>query len=381
MYNATLRLRQGWIRLTHWEYWPSHLINLPAYVYWIWLSLKARSAFFFNTANPLITNGGFLMESKKEIYDFMPEGLYPKTVLVKPGTPVIKISALLQQAGLRFPVIAKPDIGMRGLKVSVLNNAADLQAYAGQSEVDFLLQELIEYENEVGIFYCRLPHKQEGKVTGIVGKEFLSVQGDGRSTVATLLLENDRAVLQWQSLKAEYGEALDKVLHRGETFTLVPFGNHARGSKFLDWSDRIDAELTATFNRICNSLPEFYYGRLDVRFRSWEELKQGQHFSIIELNGAGSEPTHIYDPKHSIFFAWKEILRHLRLLYRISEQNKKSQGLRYMTMKAGLAMLRANSRHIAILSKKFQHETTSQVAGDGHQHFVSRQSAIGYAQR
>jgi hypothetical protein len=31
-----------------------------------------------------------------------------------------------------------------------------------------------------------------------------------------------------------------------------------------------------------------------------EELEQGINFSIVELNGA--EPTHIYDPKHSLFF-------------------------------------------------------------------------------
>jgi hypothetical protein len=51
-------------------------------------------------------------------------------------------------------------------------------------------------------------------------------------------------------------------------------------------------------------IPEFYYGRLDIMFTSWEDLAQGLNFSIVEVNGAGSEPTHIYDPKHSIFFAW-----------------------------------------------------------------------------
>jgi hypothetical protein len=36
-----------------------------------------------------------------------------------------------------------------------------------------------------------------------------------------------------------------------------------------------------------------------------EELEQGINFSIVELNGAASEPTHIYDPKHSLFLHGK----------------------------------------------------------------------------
>ncbi len=79
-----------------------------------------------------------------------------------------------------------------------------------------------------------------------------------------------------------------------------------------------------------------------------EELKAGKNFTIIELNGAGSEPTHIYDPAHSVFFAWKEIARHLALLYRISVANHK-RGFRYLTMKEGMQMFRDNKAVIANL--------------------------------
>ena len=46
----------------------------------------------------------------------------------------------------------------------------------------------------------------------------------------------------------------------------------------------------------------YYSGRLDIRYNTLDELKPGNNFSIIELNGAGSEPTHIYDPTHFVFF-------------------------------------------------------------------------------
>jgi hypothetical protein len=89
----------------------------------------------------------------------------------------------------------------------------------------------------------------------------------------------------------------------------------------------------------------FYYGRLDIKFNSWEELREGRNFSIIELNGAGSEPTHMYDPRHSIFFAWKEIIRHWKILARISRANHQN-GIPYMSTKEGLQLLRANKAYL-----------------------------------
>jgi hypothetical protein len=112
---------------------------------------------------------------------------------------------------------------------------------------------------------------------------------------------------------------------------LVPYGNHSRGSKFLDETYRVTDKLTETMERICSRIPEFYYGRLDVRFESWAALEQGLNFSIIELNGSGSEPTHIYDPAHSLFFAWREILKHWKVLYAISKSNHQ-KGVPYTTL-------------------------------------------------
>jgi hypothetical protein len=87
-------------------------------------------------------------------------------------------------------------------------------------------------------------------------------------------------------------------------------------------------------NRICNRVPEFYYGRLDIRFKDWESLARGEDFSIIEVNGSGSEPTHIYDPQHSIFFAWREIIKHWKILYQICKANNK-KGVKYLTLAEG----------------------------------------------
>ncbi len=120
---------------------------------------------------------------------------------------------------------------------------------------------------------------------------------------------------------------------------MVPYGNHARGAKFLDDSHLIDKQLTNVIDNACKRVKDFYYGRLDIRYNDWQELKQGKNFCIIEVNGAGSEPTHMYDPKHSLIFARKEIIRHWILLWRISRMNHK-RGHKYLSFKEGLAMFR-----------------------------------------
>jgi hypothetical protein len=218
------------------------------------------------------------------------------------------------------------------------------------SKVDFLIQEFVPYQHEVGIFYYRYPNEERGHISGIVRKEFLAVTGDGVSTVEQLLLKNKRAILQLQVLRKVEKDKMDIVLRKGEELVLVPYGNHVRGAKFLDHSQLIDEELTVTMDSICTKVNGFYFGRLDIRYNSWEELKQGKSFSIIELNGSGSEPTHIYDPGHSVFWAWKEIIKHWRILYRISKMNHHLKKTPYMTTRMGLDMFKQNSEYIKLLN-------------------------------
>ncbi len=345
-------IRKKIIKITNWEYWPFDLVYLPIYFYWAWLALKARSFFFFNTANPTIENGGFLMESKKKIYDQMQAGTYPKTELVKDLASLNICIQKIEKNEITFPIIAKPDIGLRGLQVKKLNNIDDLLAYHTHSKVAYLLQEYINYSNEVGIFFYKIPGDLYGSISGIVGKEFLTVIGDGKSNIEELIIQNDRFFLQLDQLKSNYGSALKNVLPKNDLLTLVPYGNHARGAKFIDLTHLSDAQLNNTINKICSKIPHFYFGRMDIKYNTWEELKEGKYFSIIELNGAGSDPTHIYDPKHSIFFAWKEIIKHLNILFNISSINKVKMKLDYMTTKNGLEMIKANKAHLKLISPK-----------------------------
>ncbi|MBK8610495.1 MAG: D-alanine--D-alanine ligase [Chitinophagaceae bacterium] len=337
-------------KLTHWEYWPFDLVYIPMYFVWFYYAAKARSFFFFNAANPTIKNAGFLMESKKEIYDIIPPEFIPNTLFFKAGTDVADILKAVEQAGIVFPCIAKPDIGGKGRGVEKIHDLPGIVSYAARIKMDFLVQEFIPYPEEVGIFYCRLPDQPTGFISGIVAKEFLIVTGDGASSLTRLIEKDPRFHLQLSALEKIYGDGLQEVLASGETKNLVPYGNHARGAKFIDVSHWADEKFTKIFDGICKQIPEFYFGRLDIMYRDLDDLKAGSNFSIIELNGAGSEPTHIYDPSHSLFFAWKEIARHFKLLYSISIQNHK-RGFRYLTVKEGMQMFRENNAVVKSLKQ------------------------------
>ncbi|CAM2934412.1 D-alanine--D-alanine ligase [Flavobacterium frigoris] len=326
-------------KVTHWEYWPFQVVYIPIYFLWAFYAVKAKSIFFFNASNPTIKNGGFIMESKKAIYDLIPQQYYPKTELIKEGTALVEIKVIIKKSNIHYPFIAKPDIGLRGSGVKKINTVHDLEQYAAKANFDFVVQDLIPFQNEVGIFYVRYPNEKKGKITGVVSKEFLIVTGNGVATVEELIKVNPRYELQLKVLKQEYGSSLLEVLPKGEKLNLVPYGNHARGAKFIDGSHWITEKLENTINEMCLQIPGFYFGRMDVMYNTFEELENGKNFAIVELNGAASEPTHIYDPKHSLLFAWKELARHITYMYEISVENNKN-GVPYLAHKAGVKQYR-----------------------------------------
>lgn len=330
--------------LFQWEYWQMELVYYPLIFFWLYFAAKAKSLFFFNAANPGIQYGGLTMESKKKVYDLIPSQYYPKTLFFYRNTSISTVLREIEQAKIQYPFIMKPDIGMKGFGVEKIENQNDLEAYTQKIFLDYLVQELITFPEEVGIFYYRKPGENKGAISGIVGKEFLSITGNGKSSLIELIKLNPRSFRQVKSLEKEHGKAwLQQVLPEGEIKILVPYGSHTRGSKFIDITHQKSEGLESVINEICIQVKGFYYGRLDIRFENMESLSQGKNFSIIELNGAGSEPTHIYDPKHTIFQAWKEIVKHWSIMCDISKLNH-ANGTPYLSIKDGFALLKESAK-------------------------------------
>ena len=283
------------------------------------------------------------MESKKEIYDLIPSEYYPKTLLIEPTETLEAIQEKIKEAAIEFPLIAKPDIGLRGTAVKKIHNAEELAAYFSKANFNVLIQSLIPYENEIGLFYVKLPN-QPGKITGIVAKEFMILTGNGKNTIRELLHQDKRYLLQLEVLEEEYKDKLNTILSEGETINLVPYGNHCRGTKFVDASHEITPEMIESFNIICSQINGFHFGRMDIMYHSYEDLAQGKNFQIVEINGAISEPTHMYDPKHSLWFGWKELTRHFHYMYVISKHNRKN-GANYLTFKEGVREFKKHQKY------------------------------------
>ncbi len=335
--------------MAHWEYWPFGLVYFPIYPVWLWLAAKSRSLFFFGSSNPGIPNAGFLMESKQVIYNGFPEHLMPPTFLVEPGTSAQAVLREMQHRQIGFPIILKPDIGMRGQAVYKLTNTRQLTEAIGRISIPFVIQPFVPYPNEIGVFFVRTADQPAGFISGVVKKEFVAVTGDGQATIRQLLQQNRRYALQLPILEQLLGNQLNQVLPENKTEILVPFGNHARGALFLDVTRAFAPRISPVICNALSSVPDFCYGRLDIRYQSLEDLEENRHWTIIEANGAGSEPTHMYDPSHSLLFAWKEIIHHWHLLYLVSEQNRRA-GYTTMSFKDGLAMYRSYQQYKALLA-------------------------------
>ncbi|HMG83540.1 MAG TPA: hypothetical protein VK559_10940 [Ferruginibacter sp.] len=328
--NSTLR--RFFIKTFSWEYWPVWVVYFPTGFYFTYLSIKAGSFFFFSAANPTIETGGMFFESKWKIFKLIPKEYYPTTILIEEKDDMVFIEQQLQDLAIGFPLIAKPDRGGRGWGVKKICSLNELALYKSKVLIPFLIQAYADYPIELSIFYYRDPNNEKGIITSVTLKEMLTIIGDGHSTVDQLIKKNDRAFLQYDKLKRQNSIDLNKILPAGEEETIVPYGNHVLGATFLDYNHIIDEQLTHTVDRISKSIDGFYFGRYDLRCNSIEELKMGANFSILELNGAGAEPAHIYEPGFPFFKGQAVLFKHFNMLYKAAKANNK-KGIPYMSYK------------------------------------------------
>lgn len=266
--------------------------------------------------------GGMFGESKYDVLRKVPPQYTPITIFVKPPFEKSEAIQKMYKAGLQFPVIFKPDLGERGFMVHRIKGGLDVENYLSKMKHPFVIQELIDLPLEFGVFYLRFPNQSRGRVTSVVVKEMLAITGDGRSTLQQLIFQKDRARLQWETLKEIYSNELNEVIPVGTTRELVSIGNHCLGTKFLDGSHLINDKLSATFDEISKQIDGFYFGRFDLRCATLEDLYDGK-VKVLELNGCGAEPAHIYDPGYSLFRAIAVLLNHWRNIFLIARENER----------------------------------------------------------
>ena len=315
-----------WRRWTRWEFWPMWLFYPPVAVYVLWLGLKHRSLTLFTAADPGIPSGGVVGESKAAILSALGDGdpRVATTRILPAGTPVAERAAaarrLMDEAGLTFPVIGKPDIGERGDGVALLRDSDALAHYVTAAGGDTLIQEYVAGE-EFGIFYWRMPDAERGRIFSITTKRLPVALGDGTRTLEQLILDDDRLVAQAPIFLRRFDGTLDRIPAAGAHIVLGDRGNHCQGALFLDGKVHITPALETAIDRLARRFPGFYVGRFDVRVPDVAALEEGRGLVVLELNGVTSEATHIYDPDLGLLAGWRTLFAQWRIIFAIAAEN------------------------------------------------------------
>lgn len=311
------------------EKMPKWLICVPLALQWAWLGLRFGSLTLPSAANPRITSGGLVGEGKLEYFEQMGATGRAATAAYAGirdigSLPQARLAAELAAAGLAFPLVAKPNLGLCGYGVRKLDDMAALLDYArrfpaGQTLV---LQQYLPAENEAGIFYARDPRTGEGRLIGLALRYYPRVVGDGQSTLAELMQRDERTMRMLGSPAHACPHDLAGIPAAGQVVRLATIGSTRVGGLYRDGGALITDALTRAIDTIAREMPEFHFGRFDVRFDSAHDLSAGRGFTIMEVNGAGSEAIQAWDPGTGLFAGFRMIFSKQRLLFEIGAANR-----------------------------------------------------------
>jgi hypothetical protein len=285
------------------------------------------------------------------MYKQLPLSCYPKTLYIAPAKDFSEVENMVLENRITYPLAVKPDAGMMGFLFRKINNSRELKYYHERMPVDYLVQELIDYPLEVSVFYYRLPHLEKGVITGFLKKELLEVEGDGKLTLRELLYQlQARPGFKIKEYLTKHADRLDDVIPDKEIYRLSWVANLSRGGKLVNLQHEIDDRLLNIFDQLSHHAGHFYYGRYDIKCASIEALKKGEDFSILEFNGSGAEPHHIYSSGNTLFQAYSIVIQHWKVLYQISKINN-DRGFRYWKFSDGLKFIKQARKHFNHLKK------------------------------
>lgn len=347
-------LSRAQVRVAPSEEIPVIPYYVPVALQWLWLALRYRSLTLPTAANPSIEAGGLLGESKAACLSLAGAQARPfvatwAAVTRIPGddlAPSLAAArAALAAAGLDYPFIVKPDIGWRGFGVRLVRNEDELAEYLAaypQGET-LLLQEFLPWPGEAAIFWLRRPGAERGEIFSLTLRYFPFVVGDGIATIRQLIETCPRMSWKAAELCAGNADRLDQVPADGECVRLAVVGSNRVAGLYIDGISHATPALTERMDQLCGDLKDFHFGRLDVRFESIERLREGEGFKVVEINGAGAEAVHIWDPDYPILAGYRTLFRQQELMFAIAHANR-ARGARPMTLRELVACQRRQQK-------------------------------------
>ena len=322
--------------ISFFEFWPGFVIYTPVALFSVWLAIRYRGVTLPLNSNPGIHLGGMVGESKQDVFSIATgeaRARIPDWFVLSKWHSMEdaewQARLLMAERKLNYPLVAKPDIGCRGAGVRIIRNVSELKDYVRTfpKEGKIILQKLVPYEAEAGIFYIREPGEKKGRIYSITLKYPPYVIGNGQDTLRQLIEKDLRAGQLTRLYFKRHYQHLEQILPEGQPFRLAFAGSHSRGCIFRDGREYITPELEASFDKVVDGLPEYYYGRIDIRFRDINSLMNGKNYYILEVNGAGSEAAHIWDSRGTLAEVYRVLFFQYRTLFRLGWLNR-SRGFR-----------------------------------------------------
>ena len=317
---------QRWLQ---WEFWPARLFYIPVGLNYVRLGFKYRGFNLPTISNPGMLTGGLVGESKQailqDLFDTSPD-FTARSALIERGAPearMARFEQLCREHGLSLPLVLKPNVAQRGSGFKLVRQPDDARDYLARVSGEVVLQEYAPGPCEIGIFYYRFPEETRGRIFAITEKVFPEITGDGKRSVEQLIRDDARAVIMAATYLKRHDAIRGKVLAPGERLKLVEAGNHCQGCIFRDGMHLWNEALEDRIDRISRQMPGFFIGRYDVRYTADADIRQGENFKILELNGASSEATSIYDAHNSLFRAYATLFKQWDLVFAIGAANRK----------------------------------------------------------
>tara|TARA_R110000737_G_scaffold2923_18_gene10034 strand:+ start:142109 stop:144628 length:2520 start_codon:yes stop_codon:yes gene_type:complete len=332
-WSGRQRIRAAIDRACNHEYWPTFFVYIPVLWWGIKRVVSGKGLGKMTAVNPgYADDAGVQDESKIDLNRKLGDGSTNNDsvlhcVLIDGNQSVeSRIQAAHDaidhdQALGGLPVICKPDKGERGRDVRLVHTKEELAKYCKCSDEPFVLQQYHPGPLELGVLWVRHVESitdpdfagPSGFIYAITIKHFPTLVGDGKTTLRRLILKHRRHRAQATVFVQRNRDRLDWTPDKDEEVSLGFAGNHAQGAMFTDGEHLITPALSAKITSIVDRFNAdqgggFDIGRFDIRCESLEQLRNGEGFGIVELNGLTSEPTNIYDPDRTLMWAWDVLL-------------------------------------------------------------------------
>jgi len=307
-------------------YWIAKHFYWQSLYHWVRNGIRFNSMTFFSAGNPAINLGGMLSDKKTEFYDILPRHLLPATTV---ATNYSHAMSFIAENQLSFPIIIKPNTGLKGMMVEKVYSEKDLKLFFDDQDNfnrEWLLQEFLDQEREFAVLFYKYPKSGKYDITSFIEKIYPSLIADGVKSYRQLIEEYKNPFLEKSFPLKKFEAVLDHIPQKGKKIVLDEIGNYGRGAKFYDLNEKVDQQMVNSYYEQYKDIDGLNFFRIDCKADTLEDVKEGR-YKILEVNGMKGEPLHIYDPKSTFLGNRKILVEHWSHIEQVTrEQSELLEG-------------------------------------------------------